>query len=203
MDLFHDPFRIIRTLAFALRHNPWQFGLELDPEGWTDINDLVQALRLNRPDWSLLDWPEIEAAIRGADRFEVQSGRIRAAYGHSITLGKPPDVAHPPTTLYHGTSLNAVPSIVQNGLQPMSRRFVHFSSDIDWVIDFVTDKTKWLIFAIDTDAAVQSGIEFRKANFHVWLADSMDPRLLAVRFSNVTESEISRVARRSPFANDS
>lgn len=26
-----------KKLVYALRHNPQQFGLELDQEGWTDI----------------------------------------------------------------------------------------------------------------------------------------------------------------------
>jgi len=197
MHTLLDPMRIVRVLAFALRHNPCKFGLDLDPEGWTSIDKLIDSLRLHRPDLALLDWPEIESAIGGSDRFEVQSGKIRAAYGHSIALGKPPDVADPPPTLFHGTSFNAVPRILQHGLLPMTRRFVHLSSDVDWVIDFLSCKREWVIFATGSDAALQAGIKFRKANFHVWLADSIAPRFLAIHLSNATDAEIVRAVKRS------
>lgn len=196
MSIVLDPMRIVRVMAFALRHNPCQFGLDLDAEGWTSIDELIAALRPSRPDLALLDWPEIESAIHGSDRFEVNGGRIRAAYGHSIALEKPPEVANPPPVLYHGTSLNAVQRILQHGLLPMTRRFVHFSSDVDWILDFLSDKPEWAIFAIRTDAALQVGIEFRKANFHVWLAESIDPRFLVVHLSNVTDAEIRRALGR-------
>jgi RNA:NAD 2'-phosphotransferase (TPT1/KptA family) len=78
----------------------------------------------------------------------------------------------------------------------MNRRFVHFSSDVDWIIDFLSDKPEWVIFAIRTDAALQAGIEFRMATFHVWLTDSMDPRFLAIHLSNVTDAEIRRAVGR-------
>lgn len=81
----------------------------------------------------------------------------------------------------------------------MTRRFVHLSSDVDWIIDFLSDKREWVIFAICADAALQAGIEFRKANFHVWLAESIDPRFLTIHLSNATDAEIIRAAKRNPL----
>jgi len=199
MRILLDPMRIVRVLAFALRHNPSKFELDLDPEGWTCIDKLTDSLRLHRPDLALLDWPDIESAIGGSDRFEVHGGKIRAAYGHSVALAKPPDVADPPPVLFHGTSLNAVPKILQHGLVPMTRRFVHLSSDVDWIIDFLSDKREWAIFAIRTETALKAGMKFRKANFHVWLAESMGPRFLVIHLSNATDGEIIRAVKRTPI----
>jgi putative RNA 2'-phosphotransferase len=175
-----DPGRLISTMAFALRHDPAQFGLDLDEEGWTSFEDLIIAIRFERYDWDFIDESLVKATIAGMDRFEVHAGRIRAVYGHSVELAKPPAVATPPALLFHGTASDNVTHILQQGILRMRRRFAHFSTDYDWVVQFLSDKPTWTIFAVDTPPAVEAGMTFRKANHHVWLADSMAPRFLHV-----------------------
>ena len=58
-----DRAKLVSTLAFALRHNPARFGLELDEEGRTSLADMLAAIRFDRFDWALCD------------------RRIRATYG--------------------------------------------------------------------------------------------------------------------------
>ena len=83
-------------MAFALRHDPAHFGLDLDEEGWTNLADLLAAIRLDRYEWALIDATFLKATIEGMERFEITDGRIRATYGHSIELGKlPPDQRGP------------------------------------------------------------------------------------------------------------
>ncbi len=173
MDLTSDGMLIIRTLAYALRHNPTQFNLALDAEGWASIDQLVNELRFVRYDWAFLDWARIERTINGSDRFEVHAGKIRAAYGHTIELEKPPAIAEPPEFLFHGTAAESIPEIMTNGLNPMGRRFVHLSSDINWVLDFLLSKPQWALLRILARQAFRGGVCFRQANRHVWLADPM------------------------------
>src|SRR5262249_10446987 len=148
---------------------------------WTSVEQLVNEFRFVRYDWALLDWPRIERTIRGSDRFEVRDGMIRAVYGHSVTLAKPPAIATPPAVLYHGTSAENVPSIFEHGLLGMRRRFVHLSSDYDWVVQFLDDKPAWTIFSIETVSALEVGVRFRKANRHVWLTASIAPPFLLLQ----------------------
>jgi putative RNA 2'-phosphotransferase len=183
VDLSTEGMLIIRTLAYALRHNPTQFNLALDAEGWASIEQLVNELRFVRYDWALLEWARIERTISGSDRFEVRNGRIRAAYGHSIQLANPPGVAIPPDMLFHGTNANNVTAILKNGLLPMNRHFVHLSSDLDWVRQFVAEKEQWAIFCVNAKVAQAHGMIFRKANHHVWLVDSMEPEFLEIECS--------------------
>ena len=175
-----DPGRLISTMAFALRHDPAHFDLELDDEGWTGFEDLVFAIRFERYDWDFIDETLVKATIAGMDRFEIRDGKIRAVYGHSVELARPPAVAAPPAVLFHGTASGNLPSILRQGILRMRRRFAHFSTDYDWVVRFLSDKPTWTILAIDTPRAQKAGISFRKANDHVWLADSMDPQFLLV-----------------------
>ena len=175
-----DQGRLISTMAFALRHDPAHFDLELDDEGWTTFEDLIIAIRFERFEWAFLDEPQIRAAIAGMDRFEIREGRIRAVYGHSVELVKPPAVSTPPALLFHGTASDNVSSILRQGILRMRRQFAHFSTDLDWVVDFLRDKPNWTIFAIPTQPALEAGVIFRKANHHVWLADCMDARFLLI-----------------------
>ena len=175
-----DHGRLVSTMAFALRHDPAKFSLELDEEGWTSFEDLIIAIRFEHYDWAFIDESFLKATIAGMDRFEIHDGRIRAVYGHSIELAKPPAVATPPAVLFHGTASQNVPSILQQGILRMRRRFVHFSTDYDWVVDFLCDKPAWTIFAIHTPPVLEAGVPFRKANHHVWLADCMDPRFIVI-----------------------
>lgn len=173
-----DRGRLISTMAFALRHDPGHFDLQLDDEGWTSFEDLVIAIRFERHEWDALDESIVRAVISDMDRFEIREGRIRAVYGHSIELARPPAIETPPACLYHGTSADNVPSILQQGILRMRRRFVHLSSDYDWVVRFLDDKPAWTIFAIETRAAMVAGCRFRMANHHVWLTDAIPSQIL-------------------------
>ncbi len=193
-----DQGRLVSTMAFALRHDPAHFELELDEEGWTRFEDLIIAIRFERFEWAFIDEPLVRAAIAGMDRFEIRDGMIRAVYGHSIDLAKPPAATAPPALLFHGTASANVPSILQQGILRMRRRFVHFSTDYDWVVDFLCDKPTWTIFAIPTPAALETGVVFRKANDHVWLTDFMDPRFIQICSTGRGDPACSRLASCRP-----
>jgi putative RNA 2'-phosphotransferase len=176
-----DRGRLVNTMAFALRHDPAHFDLQLDDEGWTSFEDLVIAVRFERHEWAYLDEFIVKAVIADMDRFEIRNGRIRAVYGHSVELLKPPATATPPPILLHGTSADNVSSILRHGILRMRRRFAHFSTDYDWVVQFLDDKPCWAVFEIDTALALKGGITFRQANRHVWLTDAMPPEFLRMR----------------------
>ena len=174
MDSPFERMQLVRTLAFALRHNPWHFGLELDAEGWTTLDDLVIAIRFDRYDWALVDEVMLKTAIDGMDRFEIRDGRIRATYGHSIELGKLPSAASPPHLLFHGTTQEALPAIRREGLNPMGRRFVHLTSNRDYALLVASAKQGHSVVLVHAAAAHDSGQVFRRANNHVWLTDRID-----------------------------
>jgi putative RNA 2'-phosphotransferase len=175
-----DQGRLVSTMAFALRHDPARFDLQLDDEGWTSFEDLVIAIRFERYEWQDIDETVIKDAIAEMDRFEVRNGRIRAVYGHSVELAKPAKIEKPPAVLYHGTSVDNVSSIRQHGILRMRRQFVHLSSDYDWVVRFLDDKPAWTIFTVETAHPLDAGIAFRRANRHVWLTDTIPTRFLGV-----------------------
>src|SRR5690349_24541152 len=78
--------RLSKTVAHALRHEPWLYELELDDEGWTPLDALVESLQRQGGSWAALSRPRIEAMIATSAkvRYEIQGDRIRALYGHSV-----------------------------------------------------------------------------------------------------------------------
>ena len=81
-----DLGRLSRVVSHALRHEPWLYALELDEDGWADVNDLLAALRQEDPGWTNLTQQDLKETIRACAkrRHEVKDGRIRALYGHSL-----------------------------------------------------------------------------------------------------------------------
>ena len=56
--------------------------------------------------------------------------RIRANQGHSVAVEVGLKKATPPNLLYHGTAKHSISAIVSEGIRPMSRLYVHLSSDV-------------------------------------------------------------------------
>ncbi|MEN9665337.1 MAG: hypothetical protein RLZZ326_1700, partial [Planctomycetota bacterium] len=101
-----------RVLSHALRHEPWQYDIEIDASGWVGLPELIEMLRTKRPEWSDLTEADLEDMIRDSSkgRHEIHDGRIRALYGHSIPGRLVRSQVPPPEMLYHGTSGDNVES---------------------------------------------------------------------------------------------
>lgn len=41
--------KLSKTISYALRHRPEEFGLKLDSGGWVNISDLISALKSHSP----------------------------------------------------------------------------------------------------------------------------------------------------------
>lgn len=133
-----------RLVSHALRHEPWLYELELDDQGWVDIDSLVKALGRQRlPGLTAAD---VEAMVAHASkqRHETRDGCIRAIYGHSLPGAIQRIVAVPPAALFHGTSPSAALAIQVAGLLPMGRQHVHLSVDSETAMSVGTRKAALL-----------------------------------------------------------
>lgn len=177
-----EPQRLVRVLAFALRHHPLRFGVGLDNDGFAGLDELVVGIRFSHYDWATLDRTQVESAIRGTDpgRFEIRDGLVRARYGHSVALGSPGELQTPPDILLHGTSADAAATVLATGLRPMNRAFVHLTLDPDYAAQVVTAKGGGVVLRVRAREAATDGIEFYQANAHVWLARAVPSQFLQI-----------------------
>ena len=158
--------KLLRTFLHALRHDPWKYGLELDDEGWALVEDVLLAVRFSHYRWDSLEWHDVEAmiGIRGTDRLQIQDGRIRATYGHSVPLTMLPPAVIPPEILFHGTAMETFPEISRHGLQPIHRQFVHLTEDASYAGQISALRTDGIVLIVKAARAAAQGVTFRKAN---------------------------------------
>ncbi|MCD4684918.1 MAG: RNA 2'-phosphotransferase [Anaerolineae bacterium] len=170
-----DYIRLSKTVAHALRHAPEQYGLELNSAGWVAVDDLLAVLRVRRP-WCDLTVKDLEVMIAVADkkRYELDNGRIRAYYGHSLLEKVEKTATEPPEVLYHGTSPAHTELILVEGLKPMSRQYVHLSSDHDTARQVGSrHDSRPVILVVRARRAHVAGIDFYLGNDDVWLAEAI------------------------------
>jgi putative RNA 2'-phosphotransferase len=175
--------QLSRTLSYALRHHPESLGLQLDAEGWVDVQTLLDALSQHRSAWKDVQEADILEIMAQSDkqRFELKNGRIRAFYGHSLPqkIERIPDP--PPMFLYHGTTPQAYGRIQQQGILPMDRQYVHLSAEKQTAVQVARRRTGTpVILKIDAQHAVLQGIHFYLGNDMVWLADRIPPEWITV-----------------------
>lgn len=163
-----------KAISHALRHEPWLYELELEDEGWVSVDELLHALRSEKPKWRTLNEADLAEMINCSEkkRHELSHGMIRALYGHSVPgrLLKRP--AEPPAVLYHGTSPESLMQIQANGLQPMSRQYVHLSIDTATAEQVGGRKARVpVLLEVQAKTATACGLAFYRGNHLVWLAD--------------------------------
>ncbi|HEY3831728.1 MAG TPA: RNA 2'-phosphotransferase [Acidimicrobiia bacterium] len=119
-----------KFLALVLRHDPARIGLELDGDGWADIDDLLLRARQHGMTMTEPDLRHI-VATNSKQRFVLDDARrrIRANQGHSIAVDLGLQPLDPPDRLFHGTAHRTVAAIERAGLLPMQRQHVHLSAD--------------------------------------------------------------------------
>ncbi len=167
-----------KALSYALRHAPWEYELELDDQGWVLVDDLLNLLAQEKSSWTNLTINDLHIMIEQSEkkRHEIRGDKIRALYGHSTPNKLTKEKATPPSVLYHGTSPKLIKVIMNQGLKPMSRHYVHLSIDVETARQVGSRKaSKPIILAIDSEEANKNGVIFYRGNDKVWLADVMSP----------------------------
>ncbi len=184
MSSEYDWSKLSKTIAHALRHEPWDYGLEPDSQGWVPVDELLDALRTRRDAWRHLTEDDLIEMIDSSvkKRYEISGGKIRAYYGHSLSEKIEKVAAIPPDILYHGTNKNALSIILEEGLKPMDRQYVHLSVDRKTAQQVGSRKrqSETVILSIQALQAHQQGITFYKGHEGIWLADDIPTEFIQV-----------------------
>ena len=169
-----------KEISYALRHAPWEYELEMNEEGWVPVEQLLDALHRTEK-WSSICEADLNEMIEKSEkkRHEFADGKIRAFYGHSMTMKILREEKMPPNVLYHGTARRFLESIIKNGLLPQSRQYVHLSQDIETAENVgKRHDDKPCILIIDAKTAWNDGVKIYFGNEKVWLADAIPSRYI-------------------------
>lgn len=168
-----------KFLARVLRHEPEAIGIDLDPQGWVRIDELLRQMKkagrgLTRA--QLLEL--VESNDKARFTLSPDGRRLRAAQGHSVDvdLGLPTVV--PPETLYHGTASQSLDAIFKDGLRPGRRRQVHLSPDPETAVLVGRRHGKPTILNIAAAEMHANGHLFYLADNGIWLTNVVPTRYI-------------------------
>ena len=168
-----DKKQISKFLSLVLRHRPEYINLELNENGWADVNAVIEKSKSKNMDFSYKELKEI-IATNDKQRFAFNEDQtlIRANQGHSVkTIDLQLEAVKPPEFLYHGTVEKFIDSIRRTGLQKRSRQHVHLSENIETANKVGSRRGKAIILNIASGEMHKKGFEFYLSENGVWLTD--------------------------------
>lgn len=183
---------ISKFLSYVLRHEPQAIGLNLDSEGWADINELITgAKRVGK----IIDRDLIKQVVDTSSkkRFSISENglQIRAMHGHTTkTIAITYSEEIPPEFLFHGTATRFLESILKEGVRPGKRHHVHLSQDMQTVIGVGQRYGKPVILKIGALRMHQQGFKFYLVDNGVWLTNQVPPEFLTTVSSSTADSAI-------------
>lgn len=175
-----DKKRIGKFLSLVLRHDPGKIGIELDPNGWANVKELIEKCKQHRYHFSMEDLVEIvETNAKRRYSFNEKRNKIRANQGHSIDVDLGLTPVEPPQFLYHGTATRFLQSIHEQGIIKGSRQYVHLSQDRETATKVGARHGKVVVLTIQTGQMYQDGIVFYQSDNGVWLTDYVDVKYIS------------------------
>ena len=165
--------RTSKFLSYILRHEPEAIGIQLDSEGWVDLNALIDAAARSGRE---LGVALVKHVVRTNDKkrfiLSEDGTRIRAVQGHSTsTVAISYSPVTPPTVLYHGTATRFLESIRRDGLVPGRRHHVHLSQDETTALSTGARHGKPVVLVVQAMKMHMKGYRFFQADNGVWLVE--------------------------------
>lgn len=173
--------KISKFLSYVLRHHPELINLNLDENGWANVDELIT--RSKRDPHEGISFEELDEIVETNDKkrfiFNEDKTRIRANQGHSIDINLALIPQKPPEFLYHGTAQSNIDSIFEKGIEKRNRQHVHLSQDIETATKVGMRHGKPIILTINTEKMFDDGIEFYLSENNVWLTDFVDIKYIS------------------------
>ena len=168
-----------KFLSLVLRHKPETIGLKLDENGWVNVNELITQMSKNGKE---ISFEELKDIVSTNDKqrftFNEDGTLIRANQGHSIDVDVELDESIPPHILYHGTIEYSLKYIMEQGINKMTRNFVHLSEDIAVARNVGSRRGKAVVLNINTKQMIEDGVVFYKSKNGVWLTNFVDKQYI-------------------------
>ena len=172
--------KLSKFLSYVLRHHPELIDLNLDENGWANVDELITK---SKNDSQGFTFEELDEIVQTNDKkrfiFNEDKTRIRANQGHSIDINLALIPQQPPEFLYHGTAQSNIDSIFEKGIEKRNRQHVHLSQDIETATKVGMRHGKPIILTINTEKMFDDGIEFYLSENNVWLTDFVDIKYIS------------------------
>lgn len=168
-----DFVRLGKKLSYYLRHDrDW----DPQPGGWRTFEELAS---FGFTPEEILKAHAIDK--KGRYQLDVDNHRIRAIYGHSRPVILNLQTFNPPEFLYHGTVRSVVNSIIEYGLRPRSRNYVHLTENISMAEEVARRHgTDIVILRIAAASMANLNQDFFNPIPGVWLVSAVTPEFIKI-----------------------
>jgi putative RNA 2'-phosphotransferase len=174
-----DTIGVSKFLSLILRHDPGRIGLTLDPQGWAEIDSLIERASAHGV---ALDRDLLLRVVATSDKqrfaLDPSGARIRANQGHSIDVDLDLEPVEPPPLLFHGTAAASSGAIRAEGLKPGERQHVHLSTDEATATKVGRRHGKPVVLRVHSGRMWRDGAEFFRSANGVWLTHAVPPEFL-------------------------
>jgi putative RNA 2'-phosphotransferase len=174
--------RLGRIMAGILRHFPDRFSLRMEPNGWINMLDMIDAIRAKRTQFHWLRAHHLRAIVETDEkgRYEINGELIRATYGHSLDVDLDLPTDDIPETLFYPATEEEADIILEVGLKPSDRKKVHLSRSIEDAVKASAHRvSEPIILEIDTAGSIADGHTIMRAGKTVFITDEVPPKFLS------------------------
>lgn len=168
-----------KFISLILRHKPEAAGIALDEHGWANVDELLAGINDSGREINIETLDNIVASDE-KQRYSFNENKtlIRANQGHSIPVDVELKEVEPPEILYHGTAERFLDSIVEQGLMPMSRLYVHLSADMETAVKVGRRHGKEVVLQVKAGEMFRDGVKFYLSQNGVWLTEKVEAKYL-------------------------
>lgn len=172
---------ISKFLSLVLRHKPETIGIQLDENGWTDVDKLIEksnsyGIRFDKEILKLV----VDTNSKKRFAYNETLDKIRASQGHSVDIELGYVNQKPPEILFHGTGEKSIQSILDTGLEKRTRQHVHLSNDIETAVKVGQRHGKPVVFKVLAKQMYIDKFEFFLSDNGVWLTDNVPTKYLKI-----------------------
>ncbi|WP_207434743.1 RNA 2'-phosphotransferase [Sabulibacter ruber] len=172
---------VSKFLSLVLRHKPEKLGITLDPNGWANVEELLNKMQQKGMP---VDLEQLQRVVATNNKqrfaFNADQTKIRANQGHSVQVDVELLPATPPELLFHGTSTTNAEAILREGITKRSRLHVHLSADAQTATQVGSRHGKPFLFLVKSGEMHRNGEVFYLSENGVWLTDFVAPQYLEV-----------------------
>jgi len=167
-----------KFLSYILRHNPGSVDVELDDQGYVEIDELCSKTNINKLD--LYQIVENDDKKRFSIKIENNLEYIRANQGHSKVLSIDFLEVKDVDILYHGTPNRNVESIMNSGLKKGNRTHVHLSRDVETAKIVGSRRGEFSILKIDAKKMIDDGLKLYISENNVYLTEFVPKKYISI-----------------------
>lgn len=170
-----------RIMAGCLRHSPERYDLKMDPHGWVQVADFVNAIKRKRRELRWLNPHHVQALIvtEPKGRYQFANNMIRATYGHTLDVDLDLPTNNIPDKLFYPATPEEIDLLLETGLKPIDRKKVHLSKTVENAIEAGRSRVeKPLVLEIDAKNAIADGLVIQRAATTVFLTNEIPPKYL-------------------------